>query len=321
MKSLSYGLMLFGLLALAAPVTAADDKPNPKTSYLTAEEAGKDFVVQGEYAAEGWGLQVIAEGDHKFRANLLKGGLPGAGWEDGKKIKLTGSTDRDGVNTTLEGDGYTVTLVDGKATVKKDDKTVEMTKSVRTSPTMGAKPTKGAKVLFDGTNTDHWVNGKMTDDMLLKVGTRTKDKFKNYKLHLEFRSPYMPYARGQARGNSGMYLGDQYECQILDSFGLDLADNECGGIYQNAKPLINMCFPPLSWQTYDVEFTAAQLDGDEVKAPAKVTILHNGVAIHKDREIKPTPGGGQRDSKPGALFLQDHGDAVHFRNIWLEETK
>jgi len=150
------------------------------------------------------------------------------------------------------------------------------------------------------------------------VGTRTKDKFDSFTLHLEFRTPFMPYATGQARGNSGMYLQDQYECQILDSFGLEGLDNECGGIYKNARPSVNMCLPPLSWQTYDVEFTGTKFDADgKVVKPGTVTIKHNGVMIHDQLELTPTPGGGQSDRKPGALFLQDHGDPVRFRNIWI----
>ena len=177
-------------------------------------------------------------------------------------------------------------------------------------------------MLFNGSNADQWEPAKLEDGGLMGVGTRTKKNFENYTLHLEFRSPFMPNATGQGRGNSGMYLGDQYECQILDSFGLDGADNECGGIYQNAKPKVNMCFPPLSWQTYDVDFTAAKFDSDgKVTAPARVTIKHNGVLIHDNIELKPTPGGGRSDQKPGAIFLQDHGDAVRFKNIWIVEKK
>jgi len=132
----------------------------------------------------------------------------------------------------------------------------------------------------------------------------------------------MPYATGQARGNSGMYLGDQYECQILDSFGLEGEDNECGGIYKNSRPKLNMCLPPLSWQTYDVEFTCAKFDAEgKATAPGKVTMKHNGVVIHDALDLKTTPGGGRSDQKPGALFLQDHGDPVRFRNIWIVEKK
>ena len=161
----------------------------------------------------------------------------------------------------------------------------------------------------------------MDEHGLLMVGTRTKQKFGNFRLHLEFRTPFMPYSRGQGRGNSGMYLLDQYECQILDSFGLEGKDNECGGIYKISKPKLNMCFPPLSWQTYDVEFQAAKFDANGGKiAPAVATIQLNGVVIHDKLSLpRFTPGGGQSDEKPGALYLQNHGNPVRFRNIWVLE--
>jgi Domain of Unknown Function (DUF1080) len=132
----------------------------------------------------------------------------------------------------------------------------------------------------------------------------------------------MPNATGQARSNSGCYLQGRYECQILDSFGLEGRDNECGGIYQASKPEVNMCFPPLAWQTYDIEFRAAKFDSDGKKtSSAKVTVKHNGVVIHRNREVpSSTPGGplGKEGPEAGPLFLQDHGDPVRFRNIWIK---
>ena len=95
--------------------------------------------------------------------------------------------------------------------------------------------------------------------------------------------------------------------------------NECGGIYSVAEPDVNMCFPPLSWQTYDAEMTAAKYDdaGKLVSNP-RITVKHNGVVIHDKRVLpKPTPGGRQTDEKPGALFLQNHNNPVVYRNIWI----
>ena len=114
-------------------------------------------------------------------------------------------------------------------------------------------------------------------------------------------------------------MQSRYELQVLDSFGLSGEDNECGGIYQIAKPKVNMCYPPLAWQTYDIEFTAAKYDASgEKTANARATIKHNGVVIHDDLELEHgTPGRFREGPQPMPLFLQDHGNPVVFRNIWV----
>lgn len=316
--------MTMSLLAAAAVLGIANggwaQGGNVKTAFLNAKDAGPDFVVQGEYQGQvgdlKYGAQVIARGDAKFDAVILKGGLPGDGWDGKTRDKLLGSTS-DGI-TRLLGDDCEAAVVDGYFSFNKGDLKGNLKKTERTSPTINLAPPAGAKVLFDGSSVDAWNPGKLEAEGLMGVGTRTKEKFDSFTLHLEFRTPFMPYATGQARGNSGMYLQDQYECQVLDSFGLEGLDNECGGIYQNARPLVNMCLPPLAWQTYDVEFTGAKFDAEgKVTAPAQCTIKHNGVVIHQNLELALTPGGGQSSQKPGALYLQDHGDPVRFRNIWI----
>jgi hypothetical protein len=310
-------LLSLCVLSLSVLPLSAQER---KTAFLDAKTAGPDFAIQGEYAGTAgdgkYGAQVIAKGDGKFDAILLPGGLPGDGWDGKTRIALSGTTDN-GL-TRLTGESTDAAIVDGRLSFNLKDVKADLKKVERTSPTLGAKPPAGATVLFDGKSVDAWTPGKLMDDGLMGVGTRTKDKYDSFTLHLEFRTPFMPYATGQARGNSGMYLQDQYECQILDSFGLEGLDNECGGIYKNARPRVNMCYPPLSWQTYDVEFTGTKFDADgKVTAPGKVTIKHNGVLIHENLELAVTPGGGQNDQKPGALFLQDHNDPVRFRNLWI----
>lgn len=300
------------------------DKPNPKLAFLDAKAAGPDFQIQGEYIGKlsdrPIGVQVIALGGGKFDAVTYGGGLPGAGFDGFEKLQTKFET-KDGV-VKASGDGFEATIANGTITVNHGGRSDELKRLHRESPTLAKSAPEGAVILFNGTSVDAWEPGKMADNGLMGVGTRTKQAFENYTLHLEFRTPFMPNARGQGRGNSGMYLGDQYECQILDSFGLEGKDNECGGIYQNSKPKVNMCLPPLSWQTYDVDFTCAKFDAEgKVTSPARATIRQNGVVIHDNLELKVTPGGGRNDQKPGPLFLQDHGDLVRFRNIWLVEKK
>lgn len=147
----------------------------------------------------------------------------------------------------------------------------------------------------------------MSEDKLLMEGVNSvRNNFKNFTLHIEFRLPYMPKARGQSRGNSGMYLLGT-ETQMLDSFGLSGEPNECGGLYKWRRPDINMCYPPLRWQTYDVDFEAS-----EGGKPSIMTVKHNGVVIHDKVQLK------NRNSQ-GNIHLQNHGNPVRYRNIWILE--
>ena len=116
-------------------------------------------------------------------------------------------------------------------------------------------------------------------------------------------------------------MQSRYELQVLDSFGLDGADNECGGIYSIDRPAVNACLPPLQWQTYDIDFTAAKYDDDGKKTTnGRVTVKHNGITIHDDTELKHgTPGRHKEGPDADSLFLQDHGNPVAFRNIWMVE--
>lgn len=305
---------------------AADGQP----AYTSAEEAGPDFELQGEYLGqvktdEGnatVGVQVIALGDGKFRAVGYEGGLPGQGWDRTKtKLSADGALEN-GIVTFKGTDNASAVLRDGVLTISHNGQEIgRLTRTVRESPTLGQEPPEGAIVLFDGSSADAFENGRLTEDGLLMVGTRSKQGFQNFTLHLEFRTPFMPLSTGQARGNSGMYLIDRYEVQVLDSFGLEGENNECGGLYSLERPRVNMCLPPLAWQTYDVEFTSPRFnDAGEKTANARITLRHNGVLIYDDFEIPAlTPGGAPAEAPGGPLMLQDHGNPVHFRNIWVVE--
>ncbi len=285
---------------------AASGDDEPKTTYATPEEAAADpdFGVQGEYAGEKAGVQVVALGEGQFRTVLYRGGLPGAGW-DGSEPEVLEGEDKSAVEELI--DEFSLERVE------------------RTSPTLGEEPPEGAVVLFDGTKETfeaHWQPGaRMTDDGLLMEGANSIDTFQGFSIHLEFRLPYMPRARGQARGNSGLYFQSRYETQMLDSFGLEGKHNETGGIYEIRDPDLNMCLPPLAWQTYDADFTAARFDENGEKTDnARLTVRLNGVVIHNDVEVPRTTRAapiGDESPEPGPIHLQNHGDPVRYRNIWI----
>jgi hypothetical protein len=176
-------------------------------------------------------------------------------------------------------------------------------------------------VLFDGSTAENFAGGRIVQKKLLLADCMSKQKFADHSGHLEFRTPFKPKARGQKRGNSGMYVQARYEVQVLDSFGLEGLDNECGGIYKLSRPAVNMCFPPLTWQTYDWDFTAARYDDTGKKTKnARLTLRHNGVTIIDDLELpRGTPGKLAEGPEPQGLYLQGHGNPVVYRNIWIVE--
>lgn len=315
----------------------------------------KDFQIQGEYVGQASGdmigCQVIALGDGKFQAVVLPGGLPGAGWDGQNKSLLDGRLDGDrALLEAASGDkqylaqdpqkfsatrkfppqgqqNYSGAIEREVLTLKTEDgKTISLKRAARESETMGKKAPEGAVVLFDGTkeSLERWKGGRLDEQTgFLNTDGQdilSKEKFNNYAMHLEFLLPYRPQGRGQGRGNSGFYQVDHYEVQVLDSFGLDGVDNECGGVYTKASPKVNMCLPPLQWQTYDVEFTNAVRDEQGNKAKnARITLKHNGVVIHDDVEITGPTGGHRSDPEgtPGPIKLQGHGNPLQYRNIWL----
>jgi hypothetical protein len=304
-------------------------QPNKNQPVTNIAEADADFALQGEYWGEvldpDWrrrltGLQVVAVGDGKFQAVWYRGGLPGAGWDRATKYKLTG--EREGHSVTLTGEQLRAVVYPESAELfDADGRMLGQLRSImRISPTLGARPPRGATVLFDGSTLEHFDDkARMTDDGLLISGATTQAPVQDFRLHLEFRTPYMPYRRGQARGNSGVYIQRRYEVQVLDSFGLDGVANECGGLYRQRPPEVNMALPPLSWQTYDIFFTSARFnDAGEKVAGARITVLHNGEPIHSNYEFTNKTGAGRKEGpEPLPIHLQAHGSPVHYRNIWI----
>ena len=192
------------------------------------------------------------------------------------------------------------------------------------------KPPENAVVLFNGKDLNNWrqrngqpatwtvEDGVMT---VVKGDILSEEKFRDAFIHLEFRVPDMPEATGQAKGNSGVYVQRRYEIQVLDSYGINIpGKGDCGAIYNQFAPLVNACKPALEWQSYDIIFRAARVnDEGEVIENARMTVLQNGQVI-QNNVILMGPTGGAIDhnvGEPGPLLLQDHGDKVQYRNIWM----
>ncbi len=322
-------------LAAVATGPSAGQQPGEKArraneAFTDPDKAGPDYQIQGEYVGESpghpkFGAQVVAEGDGKFFMRALRGGLPGEGWDGERQYRFTAKTENG--KTTFEGAEARGEIRDGQvqATLNNGE-TVVLKRVVRRSPTEGAKPPAGAVVLFDGASADAWDHGKDENGLLSVMvpgGQTSKQKFGDCTLHVEFRTPFMPHARGQGRGNSGVYLQGRYEVQVLDSFGLAGKNNECGGIYELSDPKVNMCYPPLQWQTYDIDYTAARYQDGKKVANARITVRHNGVLVQDNVELKQDTRAAVEKEGPtkGPIHLQNHGNPVYYRNIWVVEKK
>lgn len=226
-------------------------------------------------------------------------------------------------------------IADGKITGgrgRAGTYTFTMEKVELASPSLGAAPPEGAIVLYGGDSLDAW---DQTDGWrILEDGTllvtpeaedlKTKQLFGDCRLHVEFRTAYMPRSRGQQRSNSGVIVQDEYEVQVLDSFGLEGYYDECGALYKVSAPHVNACRPPLQWQTYDIEFRAARFDDQgNVTAYPRMTVHHNGVRIQADEPLPWRTAWKEKDrlqpppTQPGHIKLQSHSNYVQFRNIWV----
>ena len=285
--------------------------------------------------------KVIAEGPGYYRVVLqaepLVAGEPTAQFEiygvrQGTKVNLFGRANADLWHGWISGDKLV-------ANPGYYGISLELSKTMPHSPTEGAPPPAGALVLLPFSPgqppaTSAWQGGpwKPQDDGSLqcnpgKGSIRTKERFGDMKLHLEFWLPLMADNFGQARANSGVIINDLYEVQVLDSFGLVPSMGDCGAVYNQARPMINANFPPEHWQTYDITFRAPRMNPDgSVKEKARVTVELNGIKVQDDTPIEGATA-GHEPGKPGAnaatgpLQLQDHGNRVRYRNVWLVELK
>ncbi len=198
-----------------------------------------------------------------------------------------------------------------------------------------AHPPSDATVLFDGSDFSGWVGRGDVEVGWRLVGgameaTRTGDiksraHFGDCQLHLEWCSPQEARGDSQGRGNSGVFLMGQYEIQVLDSYdNRTYADGHAGAIYGQHPPFVNASRKPGEWQTYDLIFIAPRFEGEKVIRPAYITLIHNGILVHHHRELLGKTGHKTMPSyvphpPKGPIILQDHGDPVRYRNIWVRE--
>jgi len=199
-------------------------------------------------------------------------------------------------------------------------------------PGRGGGPPSDATVLFDGTNLDAWSGGpwSIEDGALVVNGTgamQTKESFGDIQLHLEWSSPAEVESASQGRGNSGVFLLGRYEVQVLDSYENEsYADGQAAALYGQRPPDVNACRAPGEWQTYDILFRAPRFEEDELTSPGVVTVLHNGVAVHHAEAFIGATAHKQvakyaPHASQGPIQLQDHGNPVRYRNIWVRPLK
>jgi hypothetical protein len=317
---------LWLVLSSPGPLASADEN----LVYTDPAHADEDFTFQGEYrggqrslpsqrSLEPVGLQVIARGNGRFDAVKYYAGLPGERRFRPERFLLSG--ERVGQVVVLIGEQYDIALERGVALLTdKDGRSAgELRKVQRISPTMGATPPAGAVVLFDGSDSGKLRDPRLTPEGWLLAGTETLDSYRSFHLHGEFRLPYKPFATGQARGNSGFYIQSRYEVQVLDSFGLEGAFNECGALYRQRAPDVNACLPPLQWQTFDIDFRVPRFDSEGKKVTnGRISAWLNGIPIHQKVEILDKTGAGRPEGPdPLPLKIQDHDNPVVFRNLWI----
>jgi len=268
---------------------------------------------------------VVAEGNGNYRIVIdARSDDPG---HDGAFIEVNGKQSGGTVtvdNASFGGYKWKGEIKDGRLTLGTQyGLRFELKKIESKSPDAGLKPPAGAVILLpfkEGQKADlsKWTNGnwRALDDGVMectpgKGANKTKQSFGDIKhLHIEFKLPLEPTNRGQGRANSGVYVSDAYEVQILDSFGLLHTSGDCGGIYNLRRASVNACLPPETWQTYDITFRAPR-PGEN----PRITVIQNGIKIHDNLSIpaKTKPG----EKRP--LQLQDHKHPIQFRNIWLVE--
>jgi hypothetical protein len=344
-------LVLFGLVAFLLPCRGGFDEPTvmnqPSTQtvrdpYFGDYEGTYAFsdtsVADGAPAPAAAEAKVVAEGNHRYRIVLRAKPLDPSEWP--LQIELPGRLEGEKivVDGHAGGHDWRGQIAGGALSIAKQSYGggFEMKRVIKKSPTEGLPPPPGAIVLLayqpgQKPSLDEWKDSGWvaTHEGIVhraaEGGKRgdlfSKRDFRNVRLHVEFRIPYEPDFREQERGNSGVILAERYEVQVLDSYGLAPGAGDCAAIYDVAQPRVNAAFPPLSWQTYDITFYAPKLDdaGKLIRRP-EFTVLWNGVKVQENQTAATPTGDPHRaNAASGSLRLQDHGNLVYFRNVWLQE--
>lgn len=348
-------IFLSTLLATGGVLTAAEGNSADWTQVAAADQ-----ILMGDYQGE-W---LDAPKGHYFEINKPLAAQvinvrPGEYFlrffqEHDRRADpyFEGAGKLDGEVIRFEGNGWTGTVtkdgLSGKSPGPGDGVRFELKRVTRSSPTLGAKAPEGAVTLFDGSNFDQWQHGdgrpvtwhllenkamevrsaRSEEDKKNRIGgdIQSKRKFGDCHIHLEFRYPVEPGKTGQGRGNSGFFFQNDYEVQVLNSYGLQGWWNECGALYKTSPPQVNAARPPMEWQTYDIDYTASVWkDGKKVSSP-RIEVRLNGVLIHHDEEIPHVTAHAfaSRFVEPqgdGPIRLQDHGNSIQYRNIWIVPGK
>lgn len=339
---MSVSPLIAAALVASASFAGAGDAPPPKPRVPPGPQISDpakvdaDFAAIGEYLGERpasgdakrparVGVQVVAYGAGAFRAIVLPGGLPGEGWEGGERIVVPGTRGDDGA-IRFAGEGYAGELTAGKLALTAPDQAAwALTRVERRSPTLGAQPPEGAVVLCGGESGTSAFGTKIRDGTI-GCGGDTRDTYGSFTLHMEFRLPYQPGQPESTRDTDMAMIADPLPkqrwgtawgiVQIDGGFGLPCTDSRIGGIKGIAPARLNMSYPPLAWQTFDMDFTV----GDPAATPPRnprLTVRHNGVTVHEDVELVRPP---RRPEPPPAhvrLHIAAHGLECRFRNIWL----